>query len=375
VTVEPKITVLPTVSIIAPSDPRILAALDDPSVHRRLDAAGMWDAIAAFPAHLKEAPALAQQVDWRSYKPTTPAGVCVCGMGGSAIGGDLARSYWEYESPVPMLVVRADRLPEYINRFWMVIVSSYSGNTTEALAAADDAWARGSNILALSAGGELAERARAQRWPLITVPGGLMPRAALGYSFGPVMLALMRWGIVPDREADLLRTAGQLADARTALEPTTPAVSNPAKQAAAALAGRIICVYGTTGYTDVAAVRLKSQLCENGKAVAFANSLPELNHNEIVGLDASGDPERLAVVVLRSSEEPKPAARRLDWLERRVAARGIPLVTLTSIATDRLSHLLSLVQMGDAISYYAAIATGHDPTPIPAITALKTEIG
>lgn len=364
----------PTVSIRGLTDAQMTAMLDDPARHGRLDTAGMLAAIEAFPDQLHQAGDLAAQVDWRSYKPTTPAGVCVCGMGGSAIGGDLARSYWEYESPVPMIVVRADRLPEYVNRFWMVIVSSYSGNTAEALAAAEDARRRGSNILALTAGGMLAEQARAACWPLITVPGGLMPRAALGYSFGPVMLALMRWGIVPDRERELRGVAEALARIRVSYGLSAPGAVNPAKQAAAALAHRAVCVYGTTGYTDVAAVRLKSQFCENGKAVAFANALPELNHNEIVGLDAQADPERTAVVILRSGEEPPVAARRLKWLENRVAARGIPVVTISGTVTDRLAHLLSLVQIGDYISYYLAIAGGYDPTPIPVIEALKREL-
>lgn len=348
--------------------------LDDASRHAALDSGHMIRAIAAFPDQLSMAQDLAKQVDWLSYKPTTPAGVCVCGMGGSAIGGDLVRSYWESESPVPMVVVRSDRLPEYINRFWMVIASSYSGETLETLSAVDDARRRGSNVLALTSGGRLAALARGENWPLILVPGGLMPRAALGYSFGPVMTALIRWGIVPDRSGVLASTVTGLKHLQDRFAIEVPWTANPAKQTAMALAAKTICVYGTTGITDVIALRYKCQFAENSKTVAFANSLPELNHNEIVGIDASADPECIAVVLLRTGDESESAMRRLDWVSQRIARRGITVVSVSATGDDRLGRMLALVQFGDYVSYHLAVANGQDPTPIPAIEALKREL-
>ncbi len=362
------------IDIQNPPSGRVERDLDDESLHERLDGGQMLAAINALPDQILRAEDLVSQVDWLSYKPTTPAGVCVCGMGGSAIGGDLVRSYWEPESPVPMVVVRSDRLPEYINRFWMVIASSYSGSTMETLAAVADARQRGSNIIALTSGGRLAELAANMKWPLVAVPGGLMPRAALGYSFGPVMMALIRWGIVSDRWGDLKSAAQNLKRESGFVSASTPVESNAAKQAALALARRIICVYGTTGYSDVIALRFKCQFAENSKAVAFANALPELNHNEIVGIDASADPERLAVVLLRTGDESEVARKRLDWVAHRVASRGIPVVSVTTTGDDRLNRMLSLVHFGDFLSYYVAIANGQDPTPIPAIEALKREL-
>lgn len=364
-----------TLNISGSLNERAGQRLDDISTRKRLDSGHMLAAIESFPDQLRAAPELAGQVDWLSYKPTTPAGVCVCGMGGSAIGGDLVRSYWEPESPVPMVVVRSDRLPEYINRFWMVIASTYSGDTQETLSAVDAARCRGCNILAVTSGGRLGELAKSAKWPVIRVPGGLMPRAALGYSFGPIMLALIRWGIVPDRLEALTRATDALAVSRTQYGPSVRVATNSAKQAATALFGRTICVYGATGFTDVIGVRFKCQFAENSKAIAFANAMPELTHNEIVGLDASADPARLAVVILRLGDESPVAQRRFDWLTGRLGARGIPVLSILASGPDRLSRMLSLVQFGDYLSYYLAIAADQDPTPIPAITALKAELG
>ena len=132
-----------------------LDALDDPPRYARYDPKNMYEAIISFPTHLREGVRLAQTVDWRGFKPTTPAGICFCGMGGSAIGGDLARTYWENVSPIPMIVVRNYSLPAYVNSHWFVIASSYSGNTAETLAAVREAARRRcTRILAISAGGD-----------------------------------------------------------------------------------------------------------------------------------------------------------------------------------------------------------------------------
>ncbi|MBI3872877.1 MAG: bifunctional phosphoglucose/phosphomannose isomerase [candidate division Zixibacteria bacterium] len=359
----------------ASPEPAAATQLDDPTIYPRLDPADMYGAIRSLPTQLRAAPRLAGEVDWRSYKPTTPAGVCLCGMGGSAIGGDLARSYWDLESPVPFVVIRNDRLPGYINRFWLVIASSYSGNTEETLAAATEAKARGCQILALTTGGTLAAMAQAAGWPLIRLPAGLSPRAALGYSFGPVILALGHWGIAAD-SVDHLQSAADFLDQRsTMFNRERPLAENAAKQTAAILHDHQMCIYGTTGSTDVVAYRFKGQLCENAKVPAFANALPELLHNEIVGMDTGAREGSLAVAILKSQDDSPRATARLDWVEARLCQRGVPVVTLIASGKDRLQRLLSLVQIGDYISYYLAILGSQNPTPVPAIADLKRQMG
>jgi len=365
-----------SISIVGGVDPGPAAArLDDPVRHAQFDPGGMHGAIGSLAAQLREAPRLVEQVKWAAFKPTTPAGICLCGMGGSAIGGDLARAYWEYESPVPFIIVRNDRLPAHINRFWLVIASSYSGNTEETLSATEEARHRGCRVLAITTGGRLQEMAYKEGWPLIVLPGGLSPRAALGYSFGPVMLALARWGIVPDR-TDLIDMAAEFLDGRTAqFDRQRPLADNIAKQVAAVLENHVTCVYGSSGSTDVLAYRFKGQLCENAKVPAFANALPELNHNELVGMDGYKGGGTLALVVLRSADDSPRAAVRLDWIIRRLSARGILVISPMAAGANRLVRMLSLVQVGDYVSYHLAILNGCDPTPVAVINDLKSQLG
>lgn len=361
-----------------------MSDLDDIARHQRLDPGGMHDTIAAFPAQLRDGMHLTEAIDWRSFKPTTPAGVCFCGMGGSAIGGDLARSYWESESPIPMVVVRNYTLPAFVNSHWFIIASSYSGNTAETLAAVREAASRRCNrILAIAAGGSLAALAGENDWPLITLPAGFMPRATLGYSFAATMMALAHWGISGNNPADMAQRvteqmdecAGFVEQASRRFLRSTPAAENPAKAVAASLAGRSVLVMGAAGNTEAIALRLKSQLCENGKLQALASVLPEANHNEVVGLDALSDTApRPAVILPCTGDEGNGIIAQQRAFVARLCMRSIPVLQLNAEGSDRLQRMLYLVSLGDFISYHAAIAGGFDPAPIVALDEIKASL-
>src|SRR5690606_16401220 len=125
-----------------------------------------------------------------SYPSSWPAvrSVVVVGMGGSAIGGDLARGLLEQELRVPMMVQRDYSLPAFVDEGTLVVASSYSGNTEETLAAFDDARRRGAPLCVITTGGKLAQMAEGVVLARIQIPGGLQPRAALGYSVVPLLV-------------------------------------------------------------------------------------------------------------------------------------------------------------------------------------------
>ncbi len=344
----------------------------------------MYSAIAEFPQHLHEGLKLADAVDWSKTQPTTPAGVAICGMGGSAIAGDLARSYWEHESPMPVTVVRHYTPPAYINNLWYILASSYSGNTPETLAAIDDLHGRRcQSVLALTSGGELSKRAETKHWRTIALPTGMMPRAALGYSLGATLMALARWGVVGNNPSAVAKQLeADVSGATTFLEShaikwgkDTSASSNDAKQIAQSLAGRAVIVVGVSGSTNVAAIRFKSQLCENAKIPAMATAIPEANHNEIVGTELLKQQSLSPVVVcLRSSDDHDEIKKQRTELDYLLSDAGVTVIELMTKGDNRLQRLLYLVHLGDYISYYAAMLNGVDPTPIAPIEHLKAAL-
>lgn len=370
-------------SVPTPS-PNLAAILDDPQRHVSLDRDRMHDAIAAFPDHLMSGVDLARGIDWSMTQPTTPAGIAICGMGGSAIGGDLARLYWEHDAPMPLAVVRSYTLPAFINSHWFIIGSSYSGNTVESISAVNEARRRRCrNVLVLASGGQLASMASENRWKSIVLPPGMMPRAALGYSFGAVLYTLAQWGVTgndprvvtKDIVERVTATAASLKQNGTAWTKDVHGADNLAKQIAGQIGMRAVVVLGATGSTDTLAVRWKNQLCENGKALAFATALPESNHHEIIGFDMlDPDADSLCFITLQSPDDHPEIERQRAALCKQLMMRGHHVIEVKAEGDDRLARMLYLVHLGDFVSYHVAILRGQDPTPIAAIDRLKAAL-
>lgn len=158
-------------------------------------------------------------------------------MGGSAIGGDCLRSVLAGELRVPMQVSREYHLPAYVSEKTLVIASSYSGNTEETISALREAEDRKAKILCISTGGKLADIATEKGYPLITIPGGISPRAALGYSFFPILVAFSRLGLISVKKEAVAETIDVLEKMRLELSLATP--GNPAQVLAQNLHGRI----------------------------------------------------------------------------------------------------------------------------------------
>ena len=145
----------------------------------RIDVEGMYEAVRSFPELLREGRKRALQAETRGWPGTSINGVVVAGMGGSAIGGDILSALAANHATVPIAVSRSYSLPAWVGPDTAVVTSSYSGNTEETLAAFDDACARGARVLAISTGGKLAAKAEEKDIPLIHLPSGIQPRAAL----------------------------------------------------------------------------------------------------------------------------------------------------------------------------------------------------
>ena len=184
-----------------------------------IDPDGMTRLIEDLPQQWREAETIARAAAIEGIDQ--PKSIVVLGMGGSAIGGDLVKSLLEPTAKVPIVVNRDYALPAFVDRETLVVASSYSGNTEETLTAAAEAQRRGAKVVALTTGGQLAAQAETHRWPLIRIPGGLSPWAAIGYSFVPLYVLMERIGVTSSVAADLAETAELLEKQRAAWGPTS----------------------------------------------------------------------------------------------------------------------------------------------------------
>jgi len=353
-----------------------LTQLDDLDAIRKLDPNNMYNAMFDLPEQM--AKALKMAGGWNVPVDLFPdiKNVVVVGMGGSAIGGDIARSFLASELVVPFQVCRNYTLPEFVDDETLVIAASYSGNTEETLAAVDDALERSAMIVALTTGGLLAEVAQLNEIPMLKLPGGLQPRAALGFSFVPLMVFLQKVGLAKNVEERIREAIAHMEATRIRMTEDTPAMSNPAKQLAQLIHGKIPIIYAGPTLSDVVGSRWKAQICENSKCIAFANVYPEFNHNELVGWSELSDEqkEQFIVINLRSEDDHEKVSARMDVVKRLIEDQDVMVLDLYASGESELARMFNLIQMGDFVSYYLAIMSGIDPTPVEVIENLKKEL-
>ena len=349
------------------------ASLTEADVRAR-DPQGMASHIADWPVQVNRQAQALRERGWPAGL-APPRLLAVGGMGGSAIAADLVAGLVVDRLPYPLLVCRDYRWPAWVGEGSLVLLSSYSGHTEETLSLYDEARERGLARLALTCGGELGRRCDADGVPWVSLPPGLPPRAAVGYSFVSVAFLLEALGDPGEGESAWTEALAILEDTNRRCAPERPEGDNPAKLLARALVGRALVVVAGGGFPAAAARRLKGQLNENAKILAFEQTLPEMNHNEIVGWEALADLHaRFGVVFLRDESDHPKVSRRMEVTRELVEAEGATTHVVWSSGSSKLARLLSLVHFGDWLSFYLAVLAGVDPTPIVKIERLKSAL-
>lgn len=324
----------------------------------------MLDDILAIPAHLRDA---LWRIESARLQPREAAGVLFCGMGGSAIGGDLAAAALGDRLTRPLLTVRGYELPSWATPEWSVLASSYSGETEETLACFAAAEALGASRTVVGTGGALVEAARAAGVAVVGLPGILQPRAAVAYMFAVAAEAAALAGAGPRLHTEIDAAAGFL-------EREADALRGRATEVAAALAGAAAVVYGAD-LTAPVARRWKAQVNENAKLPAFFSELPEADHNELCGWAGAGEAGRFAAVMLEDSDQHPRERRRFELTAETIAAAGAEVVRLETAGETRTERLFWATMLGDLVSVALADARGVDPLPVAAIEGFKAALG
>ena len=300
-------------------------------------------------------------------------GLALCGMGGSAAGGDLALAVLGDRLTRPLRIVRDYAIPPWAGAETMVLCSSYSGETEETLACFEAAGIVGAPRAVVTTGGRLAEQARAEDVPVIGVPGGMKPRAAVLYPTVAAIECAALCGAAPQLHTELDAAAKLLAELAERWGPDSPEDSK-AKQLARDLQGTLPVITGA-GLTAPLARRWKSQLNENPELPAFWSELPEANHNEICGWERGAELAPFAAVFLADSDQHPRMRQRIQLTCREVERAGGKAIVIESEGENRLERLLSLLLLGDLMSVYLAVLDGVDPSPMGAIDRIKAELG
>jgi glucose/mannose-6-phosphate isomerase len=335
-----------------------------------VDVSRQVDDVLGLPEHLRDA---LWRVESAKLEPhDAPGGLIVAGMGGSAIGGVLARAVLGDRASRPIVVMRDYGVPAWTTPDTTVLCASYSGNTEETLAAFEAAGALGARRIAATTGGKLAAAAREEDVPVIPLPGGFQPRVAVGYMLVIALEVAALCGAAESLHSEIDVAAAHTEALVAEWGPAGPE-EGLAKQVARGLYGAVPQIAGA-GLTTPIAYRWKTQLNENAKVPAFASELPELDHNELVGWSGAGELGRFGAVFLDDSDLHPRVRQRIELTRGIISATGAPTFRVESRGETATERLVSLVLLGDLVSLYLAVLRGVDPSPVEPIESLKTAL-
>ena len=301
--------------------------------------------------------------------------VVFAGMGGSAIAGDLARDWLDSAINVPMESVRGYHLPAYVDDKTLTFLISYSGNTEETLSCMLDALKKGCIIVSISSNGALTRVSNALGLPVIGLPKMAAARVSFPYLFAPIPYMLAKLGLLPHKKAEEMTEATDMIEKLTseyAIE--TPLGKNQAKKAALQIFGTVPIIYAHGPYRS-AALRFKTQVNENCKLPARCDFFPELNHNEIMGWEAS--PKILkhyTLVLLRSEDEPEEVRTRIEALKAQFFGKAKSILEIQAQGKTLLTRMFHLLFTADMISLYLSVLHHRDPVASETFRILKYQV-
>lgn len=321
----------------------------------------MKDLIAAFPGQLEEALRIGQ-----SYSFTAPAegpsSVVLTGLGGSGIGGSIVQNYVFDKLKVPFIVNKDYFLPAFVNASTLVIVCSYSGNTEETLQAMKQAVKAKATIVCITSGGEIEAIAKKRGYDCIIVPGGMPPRSCVGYALVEVLFVLKHFGLLKTK------FAAEIGAAINLIVSDRKAIEKKAQAIAQKLAGRTPIIYAAQNYEGLA-IRVRQQINENSKMLAWHGAIPEMNHNELVGWRDKND--SLAVLLLRNEDDYDRVQTRME-INKKIIRKYTPnIIEVYSKGASYWERLFYFIHLTDWVSVYLADLHEVDATEVKVIDHLK----
>jgi len=343
--------------------------LDDVKQLSKIDRSNMIGAVGRFP-DIFLSPRNEPQVSLKSARSSFQS-LVLMGMGGSASAADVVLDWLRAALPIPALVHREPGLPSFVNSRTLFVALSYSGETSETLAAFREAKKRGSSLVGIGHGGSLASLCSSFKAPYIQVESSLAPRAALGQLIVAAALALEQADLIRSSLREMSSAARELVRLRRRCQIENPLKDNPAKSLALELLGHLPVLYALQRMSSVAR-RFKNQLAENSKLLAKYDLLPEAGHNEV---EAWHERDSLLPVIIRHAQESAFESSIIRAFRTTIgsASRSQPL-EIKVAGKGNLSTLLSPILLFDYVSVYLAMLRRIDPTPNILINEYKKKM-
>ena len=338
-----------------------------------IDKDDMYQSIWDFPENIIDAIELSENITLKNeYLDVN--NIIIAGMGGSAIGGDVVYSLIKNEIKIPFVVNRGYDLPAWANSSTLIICSSYSGNTEETISILEEAKSLGAKVIGITTGGLLESLCKNYSFDFVNIPSGLQPRAALAFSFIPLLYILKKTSLINVEVRDWLESSVDLIKSKRE-EYSQDKENNPVYQLANKLYNKLPIIYADSTSLETVAVRLKGQICENSKILAYHSIYPEMNHNEIVGWENNEEFfSNYYVLWLMDEEMNSRNKSRKNIISEILSDLNVSQQEIKVDGNSFKERFLLLIHYGDWLSYWCAILHNTDPSPVKNIQTLKDKL-
>ena len=342
-------------------------------MNKFIDPQGMKEAVYNFADDINQASEIGKKIILNNQYNNIE-NIIVVGMGGSAIGGDINRMLLKNDLTIPLIVSRNYFIPKWANKRTLVVVSSYSGGTEETLSAFKDALSKECQIYGITTGGILSKELSSNNLDFTLIPSGLQPRAALAYSFVPMLYLFLHIGLIKiELDNDLISSINLLRSVRDNYSLNNQ--KNPTWELSNKIFNTIPIIYGETDNTSTIALRWSNQLSENSKMLSFCNEIPEFNHNEIVGWENNPNIiENFSIIWLSDESDQQRITIRKKISKKILETTLKKQFEISLNGSTRFERLLHLIHFGDWVSLWCAYIHGTDPSPVEKISRLKKEL-
>ncbi|WP_461828851.1 bifunctional phosphoglucose/phosphomannose isomerase [Aquifex sp.] len=288
-------------------------------------------------------------------------GIAFCGMGGSGIVGTFASKWLQHRGyDKPLIVIKDYTLPKFVNKDYLVVCISYSGNTEETLSNFREAVSRGIKPVCITSGGKLKELAEKQGCEVYEIPKGYQPRFALGFMLSKLLNLLGAY-------------QEEIEDAKENLKENLPKIKDKAKKLSEKLYNYVPVIYATP-LTSHIAERWKGQINENAKTPAYYAILPEMHHNEVMGWSNPLLRTKFSYIIMFDEKDHYRVKLRVEITKKILEDFGVVPELLKGEGNSYLARSLYLFHVADWLSVYLAELYGYNPLDIKIIDRIKKEL-
>ena len=292
--------------------------------------------------------------------------IVFAGVGGSGTIGDVISSILS-KNDIHVNVVKGYLLPKTVDSNTLIVTTSVSGNSKEALTVLQNAKKSKGRFIAFSSGGKMKNYSIKNKIPYYEIPELHSPRASFPSYLYSILNVLE--DVIPVKKRNVKESISMLVKTRKKISSTNLTNSNQALSLAKWISNFPIIYYPWGLHS--AAIRFKNSLQENAKIHVFAEDIIESSHNGIVAWEKRS---KIKPILLTGKNDYMKTKERWKVVKKFFDVNKIQYKEICSSNGHILTKLVNLIYLLDYSSIYLAVLSKTDPTPVKPIEFIKSRI-